>query len=212
MKHIACNSSLIASRPADRRTCACGIMSRATAITRTKSNGSTPAFPCSGVPGICTSWLIGTLSGCVGRFESVMSICARSRSRLAHAEDAAAAHLQAGVAHGFERVQSVLERARRDDLVVVLRRGIDVVVVVVEAGVLQLDGLVGREHAERGARLHAERAHFANHLGDGGDLLRLGRAIAAPMQKRVAPASFARRAESTTWPISRSVSRSRPVS
>ena len=58
-------------------------------------------------------------------------------ARLAHADDAAAAGLHAGVAHVRQRVQAILEFARVDDLAVELRRGVEVVVVVVQAGVLQ---------------------------------------------------------------------------
>ena len=56
-----------------------------------------------------------------------------------------------------------------------LRRGVDVVVVVVEARVLQFARLVGIEHAERRAGFHAERAHFANHRRDRFDVALLRR-------------------------------------
>ena len=52
---------------------------RATAMQRTKSKGSTGAAPASGVPGTRTRLLMGTLSGCCGRFASVASMEARSR-------------------------------------------------------------------------------------------------------------------------------------
>ena len=132
----------------------------------------------------------------------------------AHADDAAAADIEARVAHRGERVEPILVGARGDDLAVELRRGVDVVVVVVEAGVLELVRLLGREHAERRAGLHAERAHFANHRRDGFDVcFFFGERHAAPMQKRVAPASFARlRARARTSSSGTSFSRSRPVS
>ena len=53
----------------------------------------------SGVPSTCTSMLIGTLSGCTGRLASVAIMPTRSSSALAHADDAAAADMDAGLAH-----------------------------------------------------------------------------------------------------------------
>ena len=76
-KHSACSSSLISARPALRRTIDAGIMIRATAIVRTNSNGSSSAVPASGVPSTCTRRLIGTESGCAGRFASACSRPAR---------------------------------------------------------------------------------------------------------------------------------------
>ena len=58
-------------------------------------------------------------------------------ARLAHADDAAAAGLQPGAAHVRQRVEAVLVLARVDDLAVELGRAVEVVVVVVEAGVLE---------------------------------------------------------------------------
>jgi hypothetical protein len=52
---------------------------------------------------------------------------------LAHADDAAAADMDAGVAHRAERVEAVLVGAGGDDLAIELRRGVEVVVVIVEA-------------------------------------------------------------------------------
>ena len=69
---------------------------RAAAIVRTSSSGSSVGVPSSGVPGTCTSRLIGTLSGCGSSAASCASRPARSRRRLAHPDDAAAAHLDAG--------------------------------------------------------------------------------------------------------------------
>ena len=51
----------------------------------------------------------------------------------AHADDAAAADVQSRVAHRGQRVETILVGARGDDLAVELGRGVDVVVVVVEA-------------------------------------------------------------------------------
>jgi hypothetical protein len=80
--------------------------------------------------------LIGTESGCAGSVASASSRPTRC-ARVAHADDAAAASLQAGIAHVLQRVQAVLVLARVDDRIVVVRRGVEVVVVVVQAGVLQ---------------------------------------------------------------------------
>ena len=95
---------------------------------------------------------------------------------LAHADDAAAADVHAGFAHGFERVEAVLELPRGDDLAVELGRGVDVVVVVVEPGVAQFLGLLARQHAERRAALHAEGLHLADHRRHHLDVALLGRA------------------------------------
>jgi hypothetical protein len=75
-----------------------------------------------------------------------------------------------------EGVEAVLVLPGVDDLAVELRRGVEVVVVVVEAGLLQRNRLFRAEHAEGGAGLHAQLAHRADHLGHGGDVLVLGRA------------------------------------
>src|SRR3546814_1318820 len=53
----------------------------------------------------------------------------------AHADDAAAADLDAGATHVIERIETILVRACADDLAVELRRGIEIVVVVIEPGV-----------------------------------------------------------------------------
>ncbi len=66
--------------------------------------------------------------------------------------------------------------ARVDDLAVELRRRIEIVVVVVETGLLQRIGLRLRQHAERRAGFHAERLHRADHRGDLRDVAILRRA------------------------------------
>ena len=70
----------------------------------------------SGVPSTATSMLIGTLSGCGS---SAASCCSRPQRRvgaLAHADDAAAADRDAGLAHARERLEAIVVGARRDDL------------------------------------------------------------------------------------------------
>src|SRR5690606_21136738 len=88
----------------------------------------------------------------------------------------AAARLHAGVADVPERVQPVLELAGVDDLVVELRRGVEVVVVVVQAGITQGLGLLAAEHAQGGAGLQPERLHPGDHRGYLRDVPVLGRA------------------------------------
>jgi len=70
-KQSACISSVMAERPADRRTRDFGIMIRASATILTNSIGPIGAASASGVPAIGISMLIGTLSGGSGRLASV---------------------------------------------------------------------------------------------------------------------------------------------
>ena len=88
---------------------------------------------------------------------------ARCRARLAHPDDPAAANRNAGRANALERVEPILVIARRDHLAIELGRGVEIVVVVVEAGGLERLGLAVAQHAERAARLEAERLHFPDH-------------------------------------------------
>src|SRR5215813_6606058 len=83
---------------------------------------------------------------------------------LAHADDAAAADVDAGVAHVAERVEAVLVGARGDDGAVIFRRGVEIVVVVVEAGHLETPRLARRQHAARGAGLEPDRFYAYDHL------------------------------------------------
>src|SRR5262245_8745306 len=83
--------------------------------------------------------------------------------RFAHADDAAAADMNAGIAHMAERIEPLLVRTRRDDLVVELGRCVEVVIVVIEARYLEPPRLLGREHAERRTGLEPERAHALDH-------------------------------------------------
>ena len=99
MKHSACTASPICWRPADSRTRALGIVMRATAITRTKSKGSMGSLSASGVPGTRTRLLIGTDSGYGSRLASCAMQPGAMHRRFAHADDAAAAHADAGAAH-----------------------------------------------------------------------------------------------------------------
>ena len=88
---------------------------------------------------------------------------ARAAPRLAHPDDPAAANRNTGRADALERVEPILVIARRDHLAIELGRGVEIVVVVVEAGGLERLGLTVAQHAERAARLEAERLHFPDH-------------------------------------------------
>jgi hypothetical protein len=93
--------------------------------------------------------------------------------RLAEADDAAAAHLQARRAHVLERVEPVRVGPRADDLRVMARGGVEVVVVVVEPRLLERAGLRCGQHAERRAGLEAEPPHLPDDSGELSDLARL---------------------------------------
>jgi hypothetical protein len=74
----------------------------------------------------------------------------------AHADDAAAADGDAGVADVLEGVEAVLVGAGGDDVAVEFGGGVEVVVVGVAAGLFEAGGLGGGEHAEGAADFHAE--------------------------------------------------------
>ena len=83
---------------------------------------------------------------------------------LAHAQDPAGAHLHAGVAYVAEGRQAVGVAAGGDDLAVVVRRGVEVVVVVVQARLGQAPGLVAVHHPQGHAGLEPQRLDPAHHL------------------------------------------------
>ena len=91
----------------------------------------------SGVPSTCTSWLIGTDCGCSGRLASVCSRPARCSRDSPMPTMPPQQVFMPACAHMFQRVEAILILAGVDHLAVELRRGVEVVVVVVEAGVLQ---------------------------------------------------------------------------
>ena len=133
------------------------------------------------------------------------------RARLAHADDAAAADVHAGVAHALERVEAVLVVARGDDLAVELGRGVEVVVVVVEARVAQRSAWPSFSMPSV-AQVSSPSALTARTISSTGSRSRsFGPRHAAPMQKRVAPAAFAARAAATTSSTSSIASLSTPV-
>src|SRR5262249_47653114 len=84
-------------------------------------------------------------------------------ARLAHADDAATAHVDAGLAYMAGRVEPLLVGARRDDFAVKLGRCVEVVIVIVEASRLETGRLPGGEHAKRDASLEPKRVHALDH-------------------------------------------------
>ena len=89
--------------------------------------------------------------------------------------------------------QPVVVGAGRDDRLVVLARGVEVVVVGVEPGLLEAARLIVGEHAERAAGLEAERftpRTMSSTRSNAGPSFTSRQA--APMQKRVAPRPCAR--------------------
>ena len=89
---------------------------------------------------------------------------------LAHADDAAATQLDPGAAHHRQGVQPVLVGAGADDPAVELGAGVEIVVVGGEAGLGQPRRLMGLEHAEGDAGLHADGVDSAHHLDHGVEL------------------------------------------
>lgn len=85
---------------------------------------------------------------------------------LAHADNAAAAHLDAGLSNMCECVDAILQSTGADDLAVELRRGVDVVIVEVDSSLKELYGLVRSQHAERDAGFHSKTFDRANHIAD----------------------------------------------
>ena len=79
-KHIACSLSDMLIRPALSLTTVLGMTMRATATALTISKPLGGSRSCRGVPLTGTSALMGTLSGCSGRFASTRMRLARSRS------------------------------------------------------------------------------------------------------------------------------------
>ena len=81
-----------------------------------------------------------------------------------HADDAAAAEGDAGLAHPLQGFQPFLIGAGGDDPVVVLGAGVEVVVVGREAGFGQTFRLLVGEHPRGHAGFHPHAAHPSHHL------------------------------------------------
>ena len=91
--------------------------------------------------------------------------------RLAHAEDAAGADLHPRLAHVGQGLQALAVGAGGDDVAVELRRGVQVVVVVVEAGGCQRAGLLLVELAQGHAGLQAQCLDAFDHFQHVGHVL-----------------------------------------
>ena len=83
---------------------------------------------------------------------------------LAHADDAAAAEIDAGPAHPGQGFQALLVAAGADDLPVVLRAGVEVVVVGGKTRFRQATGLAVAEHPRRYTGLQPQLPHAPHHL------------------------------------------------
>src|SRR5690348_10026659 len=93
-----------------------------------------------------------------------------------HANDPAAADMNARLAEMSESLKAIIVSPGGDDLAVVLGRRIEIMIVVVEARRLESLGLVSCEHAQRDAGLHTKRLNGLDHLTDAVEVLVLGRA------------------------------------
>ena len=78
---------------------------------------------------------------------------------LVHADDAAAAHLQPGLSHLAQGIEPVIEPAGMNQLAVIAWIGVQVVVVVVEAGFLQVLGHAFFQQAKGATGLQSQRLH-----------------------------------------------------
>ncbi len=85
----------------------------------------------------------------------------------AHADDAAAADGDAGVADIFEGIEAVGIGAGGDNLAVEFGGSVEVVVVGVAAGLFEASCLGGGEHAEGAADFHAEIVDGLDEVEDG---------------------------------------------
>lgn len=82
----------------------------------------------------------------------------------AQAQNAAAAHGHAGALHVGDGLQPVVKRVSGDDVGVVLRAGVDVVVISGYAGFAKSAGGIGAQVAQGYAYFHAQLAYLANGL------------------------------------------------
>src|SRR5690606_7574390 len=92
-------------------------------------------------------------------------------------QDTSTAYLDAGAADLTQGLEAIRKAARRDDLRVIRFRRVEIVVVVVEAGLRQALRLTVPQQTERCAGFEPERLHLPDHLEDRLELLVLGAAI-----------------------------------
>ena len=83
---------------------------------------------------------------------------------LAHAKDATGTDIDAGLANMRQRVETVLEGPRRDDVAVELRRGIEIVIVSVKTSFFQALCLGFRKHTKRTANFQPNFIHPFHHF------------------------------------------------
>lgn len=74
----------------------------------------------------------------------------------------------------IERIEPALEIAGGDDALVILRRAVDIVVVVIEASFRQHLGLMRFEHPQRHAGFEPHAAHALHDLDNRGHVAVLG--------------------------------------
>ena len=84
----------------------------------------------------------------------------------AHAENAAAAQPHARFATQRQRIEPILIGPRTDDGRIIVRPGVQVVIVIVEAGLSQAPGLWRRQHAEGHAGFESRRLDAFDHRAD----------------------------------------------
>lgn len=87
-------------------------------------------------------------------------------STLPHPDDSPGTDFDALAAYMRQRVNTVLQRAGGNDLVVEFGRGIDIMIVEVQSGGGEPLCLFRCQHAERDACFHAEILHRSDHVAD----------------------------------------------
>ena len=85
-------------------------------------------------------------------------------ARLSHADNAAAADVDARTADFGQRVEPVVHGPRGNDLIIALGRGIDIMVVIIQASVGEHVRLTWGQHTQGHAGFHTHRPHALNDL------------------------------------------------
>ena len=103
----------------------------------------------------------------------------------AHADNAAAADIDAGVAHMLQRIQPVLIGPGADDVAVIFRRGVEIVVVVIQPRLLSAARACGAVSMPSVTQVSIPSALTPSTMAQTASRsLSLGERQAAPMQKR----------------------------